>query len=255
MSAKSSTTVLSTPHSRLIINFFSTSALPIAKELHLPTYYFYTSGHPNVQPMLDRDRPAYWDDMLYLCSHLLKSDGIIDNTFEEVEPTSTLKGYSSRSRIILADSTEGDSKRVGDKWDGKRFLWVVKKPPADVKTKQLHGVDNDFDLEGLLPEGFLERTNDRGMVVLEAVVSGVPLIDWPLYAEQHLDRNNLVKDMEIATGVEQREEDGFLSGDELERKVRELMESEGGRALRERSKQMQRWQWLLWERLVRRLET
>ncbi|CAN6689100.1 unnamed protein product [Malus baccata var. baccata] len=28
----------------LIIDFFSTSALPIAKELHLPTYYFYTSG-------------------------------------------------------------------------------------------------------------------------------------------------------------------------------------------------------------------
>ncbi|KAM2792703.1 hypothetical protein PS2_004321 [Malus domestica] len=90
MSAKSSTTVLSTPHSRLIIDFFSTSALPIAKELHLPTYYFYTSGHPNVQPMLDRDHPAYWDDMLYFCSHLPKSDGIIDNTFEELEPTSTL---------------------------------------------------------------------------------------------------------------------------------------------------------------------
>ncbi|KAM1004120.1 hypothetical protein ACFX1X_004410 [Malus domestica] len=224
----------------LIIDFFSTSALPIAKELHLPTYYFYTSvpseGHPNVQPMLDRDHPAYWDDMLYFYSHLPKSDGIIDNTFEELEPTSTLKGYSSRSeRIILTDSTEGDSKRVGDKWDGKRFLWVVKKPPVDVKTKQLHGADNDFDLEGLLPEGFLDRTNDRGMVVkswapqaavlkkesvcgfvthcrpnsvLEAVVSGVPLIAWPLYAEQHLNRNNLVKVMEIATKVEEREEDG-----------------------------------------------
>ncbi|KAM2702847.1 hypothetical protein EV2_004514 [Malus domestica] len=114
----------------LIINFFCISALPIAKELHIPTHYFYTSGaealaaflyfpklHEQttksfqdltntvfdipglksplkaihlVQPMLDRDRPAYWD-MLYFCSHLPKSNGIIVNTVEELEPASILK--------------------------------------------------------------------------------------------------------------------------------------------------------------------
>lgn len=38
----------------------------------------------------------------------------------------------------------------------------------------------------------------------------------------------------MAIGVEQREDDGFVSGDEVERRVRELMESEEGRELRER---------------------
>ncbi|KAI6691276.1 hypothetical protein NL676_028104 [Syzygium grande] len=53
--------------------------------------------------------------------------------------------------------------------------------------------------------------------VLEAVVAGVALVGWPLYAEQHMNRNFLVQDMGMAIGVEQRDGDGFVSGDEVER--------------------------------------
>ena len=38
--------------------------------------------------------------------------------------------------------------------------------------------------------------------------------------------------------VEEREGDGFVSGDEVERKVRELMESEHGREIRHESLKM-----------------
>ncbi|KAE8010265.1 hypothetical protein FH972_006650 [Carpinus fangiana] len=44
--------------------------------------------------------------------------------------------------------------------------------------------------------------------------------------------------MKIAIDLEQREDDGFVSGDELERRVRELMESEQGAELREKSSKM-----------------
>ncbi|KAB1204741.1 Anthocyanidin 5,3-O-glucosyltransferase [Morella rubra] len=148
---------------------------------------------------------------------------------------------------------------------GQRFLWVVKKPPRDEKTTQIYQYTAEFDLGGLLPDGFLERTKDRGMVVktwapqvavlrkdsvggfvthcgwnsvLEAVVAGVPMVAWPLYSEQHLNRNILVNDMKMAIGLEHREDDGFVSEDELERRIRELMESEEGRELRERSWKM-----------------
>ncbi|KAK8346980.1 hypothetical protein V6Z12_A07G254000 [Gossypium hirsutum] len=111
----------------------------------------------------------------------------------------------------------------------------------------------------------MERTRDRGLVVksfapqvvvlnkdsiggfvthcgwnsvLEAVVAGVPMIAWPLYAEQHLNRNILVEDMKMAIRVEQMEGDGFVSGTELEKRVRELMESEKGEELREKSRKM-----------------
>ncbi|KAL5057850.1 hypothetical protein RYX36_029454 [Vicia faba] len=71
--------------------------------------------------------------------------------------------------------------------------------------------------------------------VLEAVVAGVPMIAWPLYAEQHVNRNLMVADMKVAVAVEQREGDMFVSGEEVEKRVRELMESERGRDIRKTS--------------------
>nr|AGZ84550.1 glycosyltransferase KGT35 [Pueraria montana var. lobata] len=136
---------------------------------------------------------------------------------------------------------------------GHRFLWVVKRPTQDEGTKQIHDVTaGEFDLSSVLPSGFIERTKDRGLVVrswapqvevlsrdsvgafvshcgwnsvLEGVVAGVPMIAWPLYAEQHVNRHVMVGEMKVAVAVEQREKDGFVSGEEVEKRVRELMES------------------------------
>ena len=156
---------------------------------------------------------------------------------------------------------------------GKRFLWVVKNPPSNDKSNQI-AVTADVDLDALMPEGFLERTKDRGMVVkswapqvavlnhpsvggfvthcgwnsmLEAVVAGVPMVAWPLYAEQHLNKAALVEVMKMAIGVEQRDEDMFVSGAEVERRVRELMECEEGRELRERSRKMREMALAAWK--------
>ncbi|KAF3437745.1 hypothetical protein FNV43_RR20501 [Rhamnella rubrinervis] len=154
---------------------------------------------------------------------------------------------------------------IGLENSGKRFLWVLKKP-SDDKSKMTQQMYNfDLDLASVLPDGFTERTRGLGAVVksqvpqmevlkkesvggfvthcgwnsvLEAVVTGVPMIAWPLHAEQHVNRNALVEDMKIAIPVEQREEDEFVTATELEARVRELMESEKGRELRERSRKM-----------------
>ncbi|XP_048227445.1 UDP-glycosyltransferase 88F4 isoform X3 [Ricinus communis] len=145
---------------------------------------------------------------------------------------------------------------------GQRFLWVVKNLPEDERSKTTEDM-GDFDLESILPEGFLNRVKEKAMVVkswapqvavlnhksvggfvthcgwnsvLEAVVAGVPMVAWPLYAEQHLNRNILVEDMKMAIQVEQRDDDdGFVTGDELEVRVRELMESEKGKEMRQKS--------------------
>ncbi|KAL5082768.1 hypothetical protein RYX36_011189 [Vicia faba] len=61
------------------------------------------------------------------------------------------------------------------------------------------------------------------------------MIAWPLYAEQHVNRNLMVADMKVAVAVEQREGDMFVSGEEVEKRVRELMESERGRDIRKTS--------------------
>uniref|UniRef100_A0A0E0AKA1 Glycosyltransferase n=1 Tax=Oryza glumipatula TaxID=40148 RepID=A0A0E0AKA1_9ORYZ len=155
---------------------------------------------------------------------------------------------------------------------GHRFLWVLRGPPpaAESGTGAPDGSEHptDANLDELLPEGFLERTKGRGMVwptwapqkeilahpaiggfvthggwnsVLESLWHGVPMAPWPLYAEQHLNAFELVRDMGVAVplGVD-RERDNFVEAAELERAVRSLMDdaSEEGKKAREKAAEM-----------------
>ncbi|KAI3757681.1 hypothetical protein L6452_05224 [Arctium lappa] len=142
----------------------------------------------------------------------------------------------------------------GLEMSGQRFLWVVRTPPSDNKSDRfLPPPEPDLDL--LLPEGFLDRTRDRGMVVkkwapqvavlnkesvggfvthcgwnsvLEAVSAGVPMVAWPLYAEQRFNKVVLVEEMKVA--VPMKESDGgMVSAMEVAKRVREVMEDEGVR--------------------------
>ncbi|KAK3135020.1 hypothetical protein QOZ80_5BG0413630 [Eleusine coracana subsp. coracana] len=136
---------------------------------------------------------------------------------------------------------------------GHRFLWAVRAPPEE------QGQFPEPDLDRLLPEGFLERTKERGMVVkswvpqaevvrheavgafvthcgwnstLEAIMAGLPMLCWPLYAEQGLNKVFMVEEMRI--GVELAGYEEFVKAEELEAKVRLVMETEEGERLRDR---------------------
>jgi hypothetical protein len=146
---------------------------------------------------------------------------------------------------------------------GHRFLWVVRNPPSDKKSVALSAHPN-IDLDSLLPEGFLDRTKERGLVlkswapqvavlnhpsvggfvshcgwnsVLEAVCAGVPLVAWPLYAEQRVNRIFLVEEMKLALPMNESD-NGFVSSAEVEERVLGLMESEEGKLIRERTTAM-----------------
>ncbi|XP_006843340.2 anthocyanidin 5,3-O-glucosyltransferase [Amborella trichopoda] len=149
---------------------------------------------------------------------------------------------------------------VGLENSGQRFLWVVRSPPREDndRTKRLR--PSEPDLEELLPQGFLQRTADKGLVmkswasqaavlscaavggfvshcgwnsVLESVCAGVPMAAWPIYAEQAMNAFLMVGEMGLAVAVE-RGDDGFVKAEEVARCVRELMESEVGKRIRER---------------------
>ncbi|KAI3705751.1 hypothetical protein L1987_75992 [Smallanthus sonchifolius] len=140
----------------------------------------------------------------------------------------------------------------GLEMSGHRFLWVVRRPPNIITNKE------DW-MSLLLPDGFLERTKDKGIVVkdwapqvnvlshesiggfvthcgwnsvLEATRAGVPMVAWPLYAEQKVNKIVMVEEMKMALPVEVSE-DGKVAAVEVERRVRQLMDSEEGRMVRE----------------------
>ncbi|XBI28778.1 hypothetical protein VPH35_052930 [Triticum aestivum] len=147
---------------------------------------------------------------------------------------------------------------IGLEKSGERFLWVVRSPRS---PDQKHGDPlPEPDLEALMPEGFLEKTKDRGLVVkswapqvevlrhratgafmthcgwnstLEGITAGLPLLCWPLYAEQKVNKVHIVEGMKL--GVEMRGyNEEVVKAEEVEEKVRWVMASEGGTALRVR---------------------
>jgi hydroquinone glucosyltransferase len=141
----------------------------------------------------------------------------------------------------------------------QRFLWVVRSPSdvGDVSSNY-YDAESKKDPFVFLPEGFRERTKERGVVVsswapqikvlaheatggyvchcgwnstLETVVHGVPIIAWPLFAEQKQNAVLLSEGAGIALRLEKRR-DGVVEREEIERKVRALMEGEEGKRLR-----------------------
>lgn len=178
------------------------------------------------------------------------------------ECLSWLDSKPSRSVLFLCFGSLGlfSSKQlkemaIGLERSGVKFLWVVRAPAPDI-------VENRSSLDSFLPEGFLDRTKDRGLVVeswapqvevlnhesvggfvthcgwnsvLEGVCAGVPMLAWPLYADQKMTKAFVVEEMKVALAVTRsEEEDGLVSAAELEERVSELMDSETGRAVKER---------------------
>ncbi|KAL6616008.1 hypothetical protein ACP70R_038278 [Stipagrostis hirtigluma subsp. patula] len=152
-----------------------------------------------------------------------------------------------------------DQIAIGLEKSGQRFLWVVRSPGSpDHKFGQPLP---EPDLDALLPDGFLERTKDRGLVLkswapqvdvlhhratgafmthcgwnstLEGITAGLPLLCWPLYAEQRMNKVFIVEEMKLGVELQGYDEE-VVKAEEVEAKVKFVMDSEGGRALRERA--------------------
>ncbi|CAO2166308.1 unnamed protein product [Urochloa humidicola] len=143
---------------------------------------------------------------------------------------------------------------LGLERSGHRFLWAVRSSRGERSNSP------EPDLGALLPDRFLERTKGRGLVLknwapqtqvlrheavgafvthcgwnsaLEAIMFGVPMICWPLYAEQRLNKVHMVEEMKVGVAVEGYDEE-LVTADEVESKVRLVMESEEGKKLRDR---------------------
>ncbi|XP_021971842.1 isoflavone 7-O-glucosyltransferase 1-like [Helianthus annuus] len=71
--------------------------------------------------------------------------------------------------------------------------------------------------------------------VLEATCAGVPMIGWSLIVDQKLNKIMMVEEMELALPMDQSE-DRKVTAAEVEKRVRQLMESEEGKVVREMAK-------------------
>ncbi|CAN8229499.1 unnamed protein product [Cochlearia groenlandica] len=142
-------------------------------------------------------------------------------------------------------------------YSGASFIWVVRKDSENTGNK-----------EEWLPEGFEQRVKDRGMIirgwapqvlildhkatggfvthcgwnsVLEGVAAGLPMVTWPAGAEQFY--NEILVTQVLKTGVSvgannHVSKGDFISRDDVDRAVKEVLVGQEAEERRERAKKL-----------------
>ncbi|KAF7082567.1 hypothetical protein CFC21_086438 [Triticum aestivum] len=148
---------------------------------------------------------------------------------------------------------------------GRPFIWAAKRPQEDTADGAFFGTERggDDDPLGFLPRGFIERTSGVGRVLLswapqtailahaavgcfvthcgwnsslESILNGVPMVGWPLYAEQKMNAAML----EVHAGVAARVNaagpagDGFVCKEEIVSVIRRVMDGDEATTMRKR---------------------
>ncbi|KAK6935514.1 UDP-glucuronosyl/UDP-glucosyltransferase [Dillenia turbinata] len=238
-------------------------------------------GRDLPDPLQDRKNEAYgW--MLHLVERFKKAAGIMVNSFFEME-MGAFKGlkedypgfppvYPPSGSVLFVSFGSGgtlSSKQLrelacGLEMSGQRFLWVIRSPhdkAANAAYLSVKSAQNPFNF---LPDGFIERTKNLGLVVpswasqiailchgstggflthcgwnsiLESVVHGVPLIAWPLNAEQRLNAVLLSEDLKVAVRVEANEK-GLVGREKIAEYIKGLIEGNEGKMLKDRMKNL-----------------
>ncbi|CAN1157146.1 UDP-glycosyltransferase 13 [Linum perenne] len=234
----------------LFVDFFCNAAVRVAGELGIKCYFYFTSclaslalflyfpevdkespdspvqlpGLPPVSPadvpaiMTHRSGEAY-PHVLDTARNMRNCAGIVVNSFESLEANALRAIVDGRNRTTL-----------------------------------------NSDLNEILPPGFMNRTQERGFVVkqwapqvlnhesvggfvthcgwnsvLESLCAGVPMVGWPLYADQKLANHFMVLEMRVALELKMDESPLAVTADELAKRVTELMtETVSGKAVRDR---------------------
>ncbi|XP_047081025.1 UDP-glycosyltransferase 88A1-like isoform X2 [Lolium rigidum] len=287
----------------LVADMFAVDALDVAAEVGVPGHLFYCTGANNLAVFLQLpsfcsrsggdlkdlgDAPVSFPGVRTMpASHLV--DGVLDSGTELYAKTSVYcvgpliaEGeteeerhpclpwldaqpehsvvficFGSRCTVSLEQISE---MAKGLEKSGHRFLWVLRAPPSFAAATG----EPDAALS-LLPEGFLARTADRGLVVtaswvpqvdvlrhastgaflthcgwnstLEAVVTGMPMVCWPLEAEQWMNKVYIVEEMKVGIEVRGYKPGELVTADNVDATVRSIMdmESEGRRTVIERA--------------------
>ncbi|GLT70325.1 hypothetical protein SLA2020_424130 [Shorea laevis] len=143
----------------------------------------------------------------------------------------------------------------------QRFIWVVR-PPVQKTGIGVHAKIGNNDVS-FLPQGFVDRTREVGLLIpqwapqveilnnpsvgaffshcgwnstVECICCGLPMIAWPLFAEQKMNATLLTEELGIAVRSEILPTEGIVGREEIKRMIRRVTVDEEGGGMRERAK-------------------
>ncbi|CAL4910871.1 unnamed protein product [Urochloa decumbens] len=146
-----------------------------------------------------------------------------------------------------------------------RFVWAVKRPHQSSTIGAFFGTQKGGDISlDFLPDGFIERTRGMGFMtqswapqttilghpsvgcfvthcgwnsILECVTNGMPMIAWPLYAEQNMNAAMLEVQVEVAVRAKVGH-DRFISKEEVASAIQRVMVGEEAERMRRRASEL-----------------
>eukprot|EP00253_Pinus_taeda_P014386 PITA_14386 len=161
--------------------------------------------------------------------------------------------YVSFGSLARMSKTQVEEIAMGLLESGQNFLWVVRP-----------GMLDSDDNGDVLPEGFLEKTKNRALVIpwctqlsvlshpsvggffthggwnstLESLSLGVPMLVFPQAIDQYTHRMLVVNQWKIGLKLETCRDDGVIERGEILRAVKLLVGSKEGEEMRRKSKEI-----------------
>ncbi|KAL4294114.1 hypothetical protein AHAS_Ahas18G0195700 [Arachis hypogaea] len=151
---------------------------------------------------------------------------------------------------------------LGLELSGQKFLWLLK-PPSKFDIIFDFGNFSEDPLK-YLPSGFSERTKEQGIIVpywapqikilghaaiggylchcgwnsiLESVAHGIPMIAWPLFAEQRMNAALFCNGLKVAIRAKVNEM-GIVERGEVAEVIKNLMIGDEGKEIRQRMREL-----------------
>ncbi|KAF8378799.1 hypothetical protein HHK36_030148 [Tetracentron sinense] len=150
--------------------------------------------------------------------------------------------YIAFGSLTILDKNQFDELALGLQLSGERFLWVI-------RPDLINGLATAY------PDGFEARVADRGRMIcwapqkevlahpsvacflthcgwnstMEGLSMGVPFLCWPYFADQLLNKSYICDIWKVGLGFDP-DENGIISKEEINKKVKQLVGDEGIRA-------------------------
>ncbi|CAF1706670.1 BnaC03g48470D [Brassica napus] len=212
-----------------------------------------------METMLDRSNPQYRECMRS-SGPTEKADNILEWLDKQPDKSVVFVCLGSGGTLSLEQTME---LAYGLDLSGQRFLWVLRRPTSYLGASS----SDDGQVSACLPEGFLDGTRGVGLVVtqwapqveilshgsiggflshcgwssvLESLTKGVPIVAWPLYAEQWMNATLLTEDIGVAVRTSELPSKRVIGREEVATLVRKIMveEDEEGQKVRAKAEEV-----------------
>ncbi|KAI3952085.1 hypothetical protein MKW92_049123 [Papaver armeniacum] len=245
--------------------------LELSKELNLGRGIFVNSFKEIEHGAIEALNGKQWDNPpVYAIGPVIRTGVRCDGLSNESDCLKWLDNQPPGSVLFVSFGSGGTLSSeqltelaLGLEMSEQKFLWFLRRPEKDAGASYLtiQGIEDPSEV---LPKGFLDRTRKSGLVIskwapqveilnhpstggflthcgwnsiLESIVHGVPLIAWPLFAEQTMTAVLLTDDVKVALRPKPME-GGIIGRDEICKVVKGLMDGEEGKRVRSNMREL-----------------